>query len=90
MNSQLRLFFTAAAFFSIVLGVSYHKVSVLAVRKNLPQNTCADLQRVANNALKKKQITFQGFEKLPMQTDVYIQHEKEKCQTTIKMACRVN
>jgi hypothetical protein len=78
MKMRIKLIVSSIIFLSVVISAGYYGMSVLAARKGIPQNTCADLQRIANKAWKEDGIVFQGFEKLPMQTDVYIQHEKER------------
>jgi hypothetical protein len=63
--------------FSSALAVINHcELSVLALsqkKSSAPINTCADLQKIANRIGKTKaeKYTFQGFENLPMRTNVY-------------------
>jgi hypothetical protein len=71
MKSQIKLASSALLSFSSVVSMSFWSTPSLSARSNLPQSTCADLQAIANKVGKKKGYSFQGFEGLPMKTDVY-------------------
>jgi hypothetical protein len=63
-------------FSSALAVVNHYELSALALSEQKytePINTCADLQKIANRAGKDgaKKYTFQGFENLPMRTNVY-------------------
>jgi hypothetical protein len=67
------------AFCSILAFMSHGELSVLALNQRKykePINTCADLQKIANRGGAKKGYAFQGFEGLPIQTDIYPQKDK--------------
>jgi hypothetical protein len=70
MITQLKTTFLSTLFFSLAINIVPGNSSVLA---KPPTDTCADLQASANRIAKKqgREITFHGFEKLPMQTNVY-------------------
>jgi hypothetical protein len=65
-------------FFSVLAIANYSEVSVLALSQKYKEsvNTCADLQKVANRIAKNRGISFQGFEGLPAQTNIYPQKPK--------------
>jgi hypothetical protein len=74
MNPQVKMFFSVITFFSALIGTSYYGQSALSVnqqQKGNDENTCAGLQAMANKAYKKFNTSFQGFEGIPMQTNVY-------------------
>jgi hypothetical protein len=74
---KLRVKKVLAIIFSSTIAVINHcELSVLALSQQKsrdPIDTCADLQKIANRVGKTgaKKYTFQGFEDLPMRTDVY-------------------
>ncbi len=60
-------------FFTLSI-VDNSELSVLALNQpKSRKDTCADLQKIANRVSKKssRKYTFQGFENLPMRTNVY-------------------
>jgi hypothetical protein len=67
MKDQSKIIILSA----VLISIGCCELSALAVRKSLPQNNCSDLQAIANKAWRGKRITFQGFENLPVQTDIY-------------------
>lgn len=71
MKMQIKRTVSFVLFLSVLVITGSYEASVLAVRKGIPQNTCADLQKIANKAWASDNIVFQGFENLPMQTNVY-------------------
>jgi hypothetical protein len=77
MGMKLRVRKTLLAVFSLTLAITtYCELSGLAMAQKKykePRGTCADLQKIANRIGKTKaeKYTFQGFENLPMRTDVY-------------------
>jgi hypothetical protein len=78
MKPSVRLLSTAITFFSVLISINYYSLSSSAVVQQRivnDENSCAGLQVIANRIYKKHQITFQGFEGLPINTNVY-EHNK--------------
>jgi hypothetical protein len=71
MRPRVNLAFITAVFFSIFTNMIFVSPMVLAEEES--EDTCADLQRIANRVVKEQgqKITFHGFEKLPMINSVY-------------------
>jgi hypothetical protein len=71
MKYSNKLLRSVVVFPAVLISVNCHVFSASAQREGESLDTCAGLQAVANRVYAKHKISFQGFERLPMQTDVY-------------------
>jgi hypothetical protein len=74
MRFSTKVIVNAATLLSVLASTSLISLPVLSEEES--EETCADLQRLATRVVKRQnsKVTFQGFESLPVNNNVYTQN----------------